>query len=36
MIQNLRKRMEAQYKTIQERFNKQLEDVKNRVEQYNN
>ena len=36
MIQNLRKRMEAQYKTIQEMFNKQLEDLKNRVEQYNN
>ena len=36
MIKDLRKRMEAQTKMIQEMFNKELEDIKNRVEQYNN
>ena len=35
MIQNLRKRMEAQTKKIQEMFNKELQDLKNRDEQYN-
>ena len=29
-IQNLRKRMEAQIKKIQEMFNKELEDLKNK------
>ena len=30
MIQDLRKRMEAQIKKIQEMFNKELEDLKNK------
>ena len=38
MIQDLRKRMEAQIKKTQEMFNKELEDIKNKPtdEQYNN
>ena len=36
MIQDLGKRMEVQTKKIQEMFNKDLEEIKNRVEQYNN
>ena len=36
IIQDLRKRMEAQTKNIKESFNKELEDLKNRDEQYNN
>ena len=38
MIQNLGKRMEAPTKKIQEMFNKELEDIKNKQtdEQYNN
>ena len=35
MIQDLGKRMEAQIKKIQEIFNKQLEDLKNRDGQCN-
>ena len=35
MIQDLIKRMETQTK-IQAMFNKELEDIKNRDEQYNN
>ena len=35
-IQDLRKGMEAQTEKIQEIFNKGLEDIKNKVEQYNN
>ena len=35
-IQGLRKRMEAQTEKIQEIFNTELENIKNRVEQYNN
>lgn len=34
MIHNLRKWMEAQTERIQETFNKDLEDLKNRDEQY--
>ena len=30
MIQDLRKRMEAQIKKIQEEFNKELEELKNK------
>ena len=36
MMQNLRKRMEAQTEKIQEMFNKELEDLKNRDKQCNN
>ena len=36
MIQDLGKRREVQTKKIQEMFNKDLEEIKNRVEQYNN
>ena len=38
MIQDLRKRMEAQIEKIQEVFNKDLEELKNKQtdEQYNN
>ena len=36
MIQNLRKKMEAQIKKIQETFNKELEGIKNRLLQYSN
>ena len=36
MIQDLGKRTEAQIKKIQEMFNKDLEELKNRDEQYNN
>ena len=38
MIQDLGKRMEAPTKKIQEMFNKELEDIKNKQtdEQYNN
>ena len=38
MIQDLRKRMEAQTEKIQEMFNKELEDINNKQtdEQYNN
>ena len=36
MIQDLRKRMEVQTKEIQEMFNKQLENLKNRDEKGNN
>ena len=36
IIQGLRKRMEAQTEKIQETLNKETEDIKNRVEQYNN
>ena len=36
MIQDLRKRMEVQTKKIQDMFNKELEDLTNRDEQYNN
>ena len=35
-IQDLRKRMEARIEKIQEKFTKELEDLKNRDEQYNN
>ena len=35
MLQNLRKRMEAQTKKIQEMINKELEDIKNRGEMSN-
>ena len=35
MIQDLGRRMEAQTKKIQEMFNKELEDLKNRDEHYN-
>ena len=36
MIQDLRKRTEAKIKKMQEMFNKDLEELKNRDEQYNN
>ena len=36
MIRDLGKRMEAQTEKIHEMFNKELEDLKNRDEQYNN
>ena len=36
MIQNLRNRMEAWIEKIQEMFNKDLEELKNRDEQHNN
>ena len=36
MFQDLWKRMAAQTKKSQEMFNKQLKDIKNRVEQFNN
>ena len=36
MIQNLRNRMEARIEKKQEIFNKDLEELKNRDEQYNN
>ena len=36
MIQDFRKRMEAQIKTIQEMFNKELEDLKNKETEMNN
>ena len=36
MIQDVGKRMEAQTEKIQEIFNKDLEDLKNRDEQYKN
>ena len=36
MIQELRKRMEAQIEKIQEMFTKDLEELKNRDEQHNN
>ena len=36
VIQDLRERMEAQTKKIQDMFNKELEDLKNKDEQYNN
>ena len=35
MIQDLRKRMEAQTKKIQEMFNKELEDLKNKHKKMN-
>ena len=36
MIQDLEKRIEAQTEKIKEMFNKELEEKKNRVQQYNN
>ena len=36
IIQDLRKRMEAKIKNMQEMFNKDLEERTNRDEQYNN
>ena len=36
MIQDLRKRMEAQVKKLQEMSNEELEDLKNKDKQYNN
>ena len=36
IIQNLRKRMKEQFEKIQEMFKKELEDLKNKVGQYNN
>ena len=36
MIQNLWNRMEAHIEKIQEMFNKDLEEIKNRDEQHNN
>ena len=36
MIQDLGKRMEAKIEKMQEMFNKHLEELKNRDEQYNN
>ena len=36
MMQDLRKKMEAQTKKIQELFNKEQEGLMNRDEQYNN
>lgn len=36
IIKDLRKRMKAQIKKIQEMFNKQIEDLKNRDEQHSN
>ena len=36
MIQNLEKRMEAHIEKIQEMFSKEVEDLKNRDEQYSN
>ena len=36
MIQDLRKRMEAQTEKIQEMFTKDLEELKNRDEQHTN
>ena len=36
MIQDLRKRMEAKIEKMQEMLNKDLEEIKNRDEQYNN
>ena len=36
MIQNLRKRMETQTERIQEMFNKELEDLKNKDIEMNN
>ena len=36
MIQNLRKRVEAQTEKIQEMFNKELEDLKNKQTEMNN
>ena len=36
MIQNLRKRMEARIRRIQEVFNKDLEELKNRQTEMNN
>ena len=36
MIQDIGKRMGAQMEKIQEMFNKELQDILNRVEQYNN
>ena len=36
MIQDLGKRMEAQIEKTQEKFNKELEELKNRDEQNNN
>ena len=36
MIQNLRNRTEAWIEKIQEMFNKDLEEIKNRDEQHNN
>ena len=36
MIQNLGKRMEAQTENIQEMFNKETEELKNKDEQHNN
>ena len=36
MIQDLRKRMEAKTEKMQEMFNKDLEELKNRNEQYTN
>ena len=36
MIQDLRKRMEAQTEKIQEMFNKELEDLKNKQMEMNN
>ena len=36
LIQDLRKRMEAQVEKIQEMFNKELEDLKNKQTEMNN
>ena len=36
MIQNLRKRIEAKIEKMQEMFNKDLEELKNRDEKYSN
>ena len=36
VIQDFGKRMEAKIKKMQEMFNKDLEELKNRDEQYNN